>query len=329
MAFETFHFKDFTGFGTPKLWSRRGIDDEDESLALFSSVETDETTVRSDMQMLFSQLKAGLNKILGHVTNAIDAVRKSEETLVTEKAVVDYMTELGNGDMAHSVYDADEAVKDAGGIKAFVNSSAGAAIATHAANATIHVTAAERTTWNSKANGVHTHDIEDITGLQSELDSKSDTDHTHESFDNGLEVNGDIGCDNLTADITVTNELRIMRTPDDTQQNAGTNVRYVNMAIDSAVCKGVNYGEVTLEKTEHDLQLTARHTGVGFYTVVSGALFGVTIPLCALNADSFTTFAVSTGGSSGTWYTVEAKLNGRTLTLKRSAGTRTFYVYGF
>lgn len=36
---------------------------------------------------------------------------------------------------------------------------------THIANTDIHVTATEKNTWNSKADGVHTHSQSDITGL--------------------------------------------------------------------------------------------------------------------------------------------------------------------
>lgn len=338
MAFETFHFKDFTGFGTPKLWSRRGIDDEDESLALFSSVETDETTVRSDMQMLFSQLKTGLNKILGHVTNAIDAVRKSEETLVTEKAVVDYMTALGNGDMAHAVYDADEAVKDAGGIKAFVNSSAGAAIADHAADSTIHITAAERTTWNSKANGTHSHQTSDVAGLDTALAGKSDSDHTHESIDNSLAVDGNItATGRATADEMSARRITITGT-DELIGTDATNKAYVDNAIYEQTCHGVSYGEVTVSPTPVDLELTSRHTAVGFYTyhANSSAWYGTTIPLIALNADTSMTFGISVGGGGiSTYTTVKAKKSVDpdtgivTLHLEKSGSTTKFVVYGF
>lgn len=50
---------------------------------------------------------------------------------------------------------------------------------THTGNATIHVTTTEKNAWNSKAAGVHSHPISDVTGLQSALDGKSSTSHTH------------------------------------------------------------------------------------------------------------------------------------------------------
>ncbi|TDM47741.1 hypothetical protein ETI08_01000 [Macrococcoides goetzii] len=43
---------------------------------------------------------------------------------------------------------------------------------THTADNVKHITAAERATWNSKANATHTHAINDVTGLQSALDGK-------------------------------------------------------------------------------------------------------------------------------------------------------------
>lgn len=44
-----------------------------------------------------------------------------------------------------------------------------------------HITSAERTTWNSKANATHTHAISDVTNLQSSLDSKASTTHNHDT----------------------------------------------------------------------------------------------------------------------------------------------------
>lgn len=43
---------------------------------------------------------------------------------------------------------------------------------THNTDATRHLTAAERTLWNSKAEGVHIHPISGVTGLQAALDAK-------------------------------------------------------------------------------------------------------------------------------------------------------------
>ncbi len=43
---------------------------------------------------------------------------------------------------------------------------------THTADNIKHITAAERTAWNSKASGTHTHAIADVSGLQTELNGK-------------------------------------------------------------------------------------------------------------------------------------------------------------
>jgi hypothetical protein len=40
-------------------------------------------------------------------------------------------------------------------------------------------TDAEKTTWNNKANGTHTHVISDVTNLQTSLDGKAPTSHAH------------------------------------------------------------------------------------------------------------------------------------------------------
>ncbi|TDL40535.1 hypothetical protein EVU91_01200 [Macrococcoides bohemicum] len=44
-----------------------------------------------------------------------------------------------------------------------------------------HITAAERTAWNGKANATHTHAITDVTNLQSTLDGKASTEHNHDT----------------------------------------------------------------------------------------------------------------------------------------------------
>lgn len=47
------------------------------------------------------------------------------------------------------------------------------------------VTDAEKAAWNAKAAGTHTHAIADVTGLQSALDGKADTGHTHAAATTG------------------------------------------------------------------------------------------------------------------------------------------------
>lgn len=49
----------------------------------------------------------------------------------------------------------------------------------HVGDTAIHVSSADRTNWNSKANGTHTHAIADVTGLQTALDGKASTSHSH------------------------------------------------------------------------------------------------------------------------------------------------------
>lgn len=49
----------------------------------------------------------------------------------------------------------------------------------HIDNATIHITSAERTSWNAKAGGTHTHATSEITGLDTALAGKALTSHTH------------------------------------------------------------------------------------------------------------------------------------------------------
>lgn len=43
------------------------------------------------------------------------------------------------------------------------------ALNTHVNDTSHHVSSSDRTTWNSKANGTHSHAISDITNLQTEL----------------------------------------------------------------------------------------------------------------------------------------------------------------
>lgn len=52
------------------------------------------------------------------------------------------------------------------------------------------VTDAEKATWNSKANSIHLHEINDVSGLQDVLNSKSSSDHTHTADDIGAEKIG-------------------------------------------------------------------------------------------------------------------------------------------
>lgn len=49
----------------------------------------------------------------------------------------------------------------------------------HVDDTTEHITASERTTWNSKANGTHTHTTAQVSGLDTALAGKADTNHTH------------------------------------------------------------------------------------------------------------------------------------------------------
>ena len=68
----------------------------------------------------------------------------------------------------------------------------------HKNNSNIHVTAAQMTEWDSKAAGVHTHAIDDITGLQNTLDSKAASTHVHDIDDiTGLQD----ALDNKAADV--------------------------------------------------------------------------------------------------------------------------------
>ena len=50
---------------------------------------------------------------------------------------------------------------------------------THNNNTTKHITASERTTWNNKANGSHTHTTSQISGLDTALAGKSPIEHSH------------------------------------------------------------------------------------------------------------------------------------------------------
>lgn len=69
----------------------------------------------------------------------------------------------------------------------------------HSQNGDVHVTAAQKEAWDSKANGNHTHNYaasshthsqSDITGLASALDGKSPTGHTHTPADIGAASEG-------------------------------------------------------------------------------------------------------------------------------------------
>lgn len=53
----------------------------------------------------------------------------------------------------------------------------------HLENSEIHVTTDDKNTWNSKAEGSHTHTIDEVSNLQNELDGKAATNHgTHVSY---------------------------------------------------------------------------------------------------------------------------------------------------
>jgi hypothetical protein len=52
------------------------------------------------------------------------------------------------------------------------------------------VTDDEKSAWNSKANGVHRHEISDVNRLQDTLDNKSNVGHTHNISDLGGEPSG-------------------------------------------------------------------------------------------------------------------------------------------
>ena len=52
------------------------------------------------------------------------------------------------------------------------------------------VTDEEKASWNSKANGTHSHQINDVTGLHDALNNKSDINHTHNYSDVGAEQAG-------------------------------------------------------------------------------------------------------------------------------------------
>lgn len=52
------------------------------------------------------------------------------------------------------------------------------------------VTDVEKATWNSKANSIHSHEINDVNGLQDALNSKSASNHTHTADDIGAEKIG-------------------------------------------------------------------------------------------------------------------------------------------
>lgn len=52
------------------------------------------------------------------------------------------------------------------------------------------VTDVEKATWNSKANSIHSHEINDVNGLQNALNSKSASNHTHTADDIGAEKIG-------------------------------------------------------------------------------------------------------------------------------------------
>ena len=55
-------------------------------------------------------------------------------------------------------------------------------LTTHTSNTTAHITAAERSKWNSKAAGDHTHDDRYYTAseINNKLSGKADSDHTHD-----------------------------------------------------------------------------------------------------------------------------------------------------
>ncbi|MBR1988343.1 MAG: hypothetical protein IKA36_04800 [Clostridia bacterium] len=59
---------------------------------------------------------------------------------------------------------------------------------THDNNTTKHITASERTTWNSKANGTHTHTTSQISGLDTALAGKASSNHSHTAASLGISI---------------------------------------------------------------------------------------------------------------------------------------------
>lgn len=57
-----------------------------------------------------------------------------------------------------------------------------ASMETHTSNATVHITADERSAWNAKASGTHTHGMADVTGLVTALAGKAASDHSHDGL---------------------------------------------------------------------------------------------------------------------------------------------------
>ena len=55
-----------------------------------------------------------------------------------------------------------------------------ASMETHTSNTTVHITADERSAWNAKASGTHTHGMADVTGLVTALAGKAASDHSHD-----------------------------------------------------------------------------------------------------------------------------------------------------
>ena len=56
----------------------------------------------------------------------------------------------------------------------------------HDNNTTKHITASERTTWNSKANASHSHTTSQISGLDTALAGKAASNHTHTASSLGI-----------------------------------------------------------------------------------------------------------------------------------------------
>ena len=72
----------------------------------------------------------------------------------------------------------------------------GATPAAHASDTTIHITAAERTTWNDKANSSHTHDDRYYTEIEINtlLTGKAATNHTHTAAQVGAATERQCNC---------------------------------------------------------------------------------------------------------------------------------------
>ena len=52
----------------------------------------------------------------------------------------------------------------------------------HISNTSVHVTSTEKSTWNDKADTDHTHTTSQVTDLAAKLSTKADTDHTHTAY---------------------------------------------------------------------------------------------------------------------------------------------------